>query len=76
MKAYPLLAALAALLLAGCFGQEKMTWQQKMDSSAGVERTQAVMAAGEQQNRSAISQLIQRLEALEEERISRPKDKQ
>lgn len=49
-------------VLAGCGGSRRLTWQQKMDSSAGVERAQAVMVIGEQKNWSAIPRLIERLE--------------
>lgn len=61
VKASPTLLALSLLILAGCAGP-KMTWQQKMDSSAGVERAQAVMTVDEQKNRAAIPLLIKRLE--------------
>jgi hypothetical protein len=49
------------LVLLGC-GGPKLTWQQKMNSSAGVERAQAIMAVGEKGMWTAIPQVIQRLE--------------
>ena len=61
MKACSALLALALLALAGCAGP-KMTWQQKMDSSAGVEREQAILEAGQANNRAAIPQIINRLD--------------
>ena len=59
---YRVLVILTALSAAGCFGQPQLTWRQKMDSSAGVERTQAVMAVGERRNIAAIPHLIRSLE--------------
>jgi hypothetical protein len=56
-----MLLGLALVSLAGC-GDRQLTWQEKMDSSAGVEREQAVMTVADQNNRAAIPQLIQRLE--------------
>ena len=59
--------ALAGVILivvaaAGCFGPERLTEEQKLNSSAGVERTQAVMAIGERNDRAKIPILINRLE--------------
>jgi len=55
----------AALVLlwvcVGC-GGTKMTWQQQLDSPAGVERAQGVMTVGEQNIQPAIPQLIDLLE--------------
>jgi len=50
-----------ALVLLGC-GGPRLTWQQKMNSSAGVERAQAVMTVGDRHMWSAIPQVISRLE--------------
>ena len=53
---------LIAVAAAGCFAPQPLTEEQKMNSSAGVERTQAVMAAGERNDRAKIPALINRLE--------------
>ena len=53
---------LIAVTATGCFGPQRLTEEQKMNSSAGVERTQAVMAAGERNDRAKIPVLINRLE--------------
>lgn len=53
---------LMAAASAGCFGHQPLTEEQKMNSSAGVERTQAVLSVGERQDRSKIPTLINRLE--------------
>ena len=50
------------LAAAGCFGPQRLTEDQKMNSSAGVERAQAVTAAGERMDRAKIPTLINRLE--------------
>ena len=48
------------LVLHGC-GSGSMTWQQQLNSSAGVERVQGIMTVGERNIRPAIGQLIGRL---------------
>jgi hypothetical protein len=53
---------LIALAAAGCFSSKPLTEEQKMNSSAGVEREQAVVDAGLRQDRSKIPTLINRLE--------------
>ena len=54
-----------ALVLVGC-GGPKLTWRQKMESSAGVERVQGVMAVGEQNRWRDIPRVIERLDDNDE----------
>ena len=61
MKASATWLAAVVLLLLGC-GGPRLTWQQKMNSSAGVERAQAVMTVGQKNMWTAIPQVIRRLE--------------
>ncbi len=55
---------LGVLAAAGCFSfnPKPLTEEQKMNSSAGVEREQAVVDAGLRQDRARIPTLINRLE--------------
>ena len=64
MRVEGLVAAcvLVPALLLGCGGGRKLTLEQKMDSAAGVERAQAVMAIGERKDWTAIPYVIGRLE--------------
>jgi hypothetical protein len=61
LKASTAWLATVVLVLLGC-GGPNLTWQQKMNSSAGVERAQAVMTVGEKNMWPAIPQVINRLE--------------
>ena len=56
-----IVAILIVFLAAGCFGQKPLTEDQMLRSSAGVEREEGVLKAG-QQGSTAIPTLIQRLE--------------
>ena len=62
MRALSVVVCAMLLVSGGCFGVRKLTWEEKMDSSAGVERTQGVVAVGEENKWSAIPQVIDRLE--------------
>jgi hypothetical protein len=61
LKACTASLGVVVLVLLGC-GGPRLTWQQKMNSSAGVERAQAVMVVGERKMWAAIPQVINRLE--------------
>jgi hypothetical protein len=61
LRACLALLGAVVLVLCGC-GGPKLTWQQKMNSSAGVERAQAVMTVDQKHMWSAIPQVIKRLE--------------
>ena len=60
MKLGSTAALVIVLTCAGC-GQ-KMTYEQQLDSAAGVERVQGIMTVGERKIWSAIPRLIEFLE--------------
>ena len=61
MKRSAVVLCVLAVVLVGC-GGPRLTWRQKLDSSVGVERMQAVMMVGEQNKWRAIPHVIERLD--------------